>query len=160
MFSDGTEICEENRKQVEEKLERWGMLLKDNEGKLATVRHSTCVNEKEAGGTVRLHRAEITNVQDFKYMGSNIQENKECGEHVSGQDGVHEAKMHVFCEKRVAAEVKGKVYERIVRQASTDKVRFGDSGSEIRKMKLRCFEHVQEGKWAYWFRCVQRRNTG
>ena len=40
------------------------------------------MNERNLNGTVRLHRAEIKKVEDFKYFGSTIQSNRECGKEV------------------------------------------------------------------------------
>ena len=47
------------------------------------VNHS--VNERNPSGTVRLQRAEIKKVEDFKYFGSTLQSNGECGKEVKKQ---------------------------------------------------------------------------
>ncbi|KAK3548045.1 hypothetical protein QTP70_003723 [Hemibagrus guttatus] len=38
-----------------------------------------CVNEREGSGTVRLQGEEVKKVQEFKYLGSTVQSNGECG---------------------------------------------------------------------------------
>ncbi|KAK3556885.1 hypothetical protein QTP70_022382, partial [Hemibagrus guttatus] len=38
-----------------------------------------CVNEREGSGTVRLQGEELKKVQEFKYLGSTVQSNGECG---------------------------------------------------------------------------------
>ena len=41
-----------------------------------------CVNEREPSRTVRLQGAEIQKVEDFKYLGSTVQNNEECRKEV------------------------------------------------------------------------------
>ncbi|KAK3507199.1 hypothetical protein QTP70_010213 [Hemibagrus guttatus] len=41
-----------------------------------------CVNEREGSGTVRLQGEEVKKVQEFKYLGSTVQSNGECGKEV------------------------------------------------------------------------------
>ncbi|KAK3507404.1 hypothetical protein QTP70_018786 [Hemibagrus guttatus] len=38
-----------------------------------------CVNERAGSGTVRLQGEEVKKVQEFKYLGSTVQSNGECG---------------------------------------------------------------------------------
>ncbi|KAK3515567.1 hypothetical protein QTP70_024592 [Hemibagrus guttatus] len=81
MFADDLLICSESREQVEENLERWRFAL---ERRGMKVSHSkteyVCVNEGEGSGTVRLQGEEVKKVQEFKYLGSTVQSNGECGE--------------------------------------------------------------------------------
>ncbi|KAK3568010.1 hypothetical protein QTP86_028594, partial [Hemibagrus guttatus] len=80
MFADDIVICSESREQVEENLERWRFAL---ERRGMKVSHSKteymCVNEREGSGTVRLQGEEVKKVQEFKYLGSTVQRNGECG---------------------------------------------------------------------------------
>ncbi|KAK3572666.1 hypothetical protein QTP86_002032 [Hemibagrus guttatus] len=41
-----------------------------------------CVNEREGSGTVRLQDEEVKKVQEFKYLGSTVQSDGECGKEV------------------------------------------------------------------------------
>ena len=41
-----------------------------------------CVNERNPSGTVRLQGAEIKKLEDFKYLESTVQCNRECGKEV------------------------------------------------------------------------------
>ncbi|KAK3556489.1 hypothetical protein QTP70_008319 [Hemibagrus guttatus] len=43
-----------------------------------------CVNEREGSGTVRLQGEEVKKVQEFKYLGSTVQSNGECGKEDHG----------------------------------------------------------------------------
>ncbi|KAK3508731.1 hypothetical protein QTP70_004276 [Hemibagrus guttatus] len=80
MFADDIVICSESGHQVEENLERWRFAL---ERRGMKVSHSKteymCVNEREGSGTVRLQGEEVKKVQEFKYLGSTVQSNGECG---------------------------------------------------------------------------------
>ncbi|KAK3532945.1 hypothetical protein QTP70_004551 [Hemibagrus guttatus] len=42
-----------------------------------------CVNEREGSGTVRLQGEEVKKVQEFKYLGSTVQSNGECGKEIT-----------------------------------------------------------------------------
>ena len=79
------------------------------------------MNDKDPRGTVRLQGAEIKNVEDFKYLGSTIQSNGECGKEVkkrvqAGWNGWRKVS-GVMCDRRVSARMKGKVYKTVMRPA-------------------------------------------
>ncbi|KAK3542855.1 hypothetical protein QTP70_005441 [Hemibagrus guttatus] len=83
MFADDIVICSESREQVEENLERWRFALERSGMKVS--RSNTeymCVNEREGSGTVRLQGEEVKKVQKFKYLGSTVQSNGECGKEI------------------------------------------------------------------------------
>ncbi|KAK3524988.1 hypothetical protein QTP86_012195 [Hemibagrus guttatus] len=80
MFADDIVICSESREQVEENLERWRFALERRGMKVSRSKTEyMCVNEREGGGTVRLQGEEVKKVQEFKYLGSTVQSNGECG---------------------------------------------------------------------------------
>ncbi|KAK3529954.1 hypothetical protein QTP86_009339 [Hemibagrus guttatus] len=85
MFADYIVICSESREQVEENLERWRFALERKGMKVSRSKTEyMCVNEREGSGTVRLQGEEVKKVQEFKYLGSTVQSNGECGkEHKS-----------------------------------------------------------------------------
>ncbi|KAK3509090.1 hypothetical protein QTP70_020302 [Hemibagrus guttatus] len=122
MFADDIVICSESREQVEENLERWRFAL---ERRGMKVSHSKteymCVNEREGGGTVRLQGEEVKKVQEFKYLGSTVQSNGECGKEVkkrlqAGWNGWRKVS-GVLCDRKISARIKGKVYRTVVRPA-------------------------------------------
>ena len=41
-----------------------------------------CVNESQVNGTVKMQGEEVAKVEDFKYLGSTVQRNEECGREV------------------------------------------------------------------------------
>ncbi|KAK3553898.1 hypothetical protein QTP70_012888 [Hemibagrus guttatus] len=80
MFADNIVICSESREQVEENLERWRFALERRGMKVSGSKTEyMCVNEREGSGTVRLQGEEVKKVQEFKYLGSTVQSNGECG---------------------------------------------------------------------------------
>ncbi|KAK3563929.1 hypothetical protein QTP86_006209 [Hemibagrus guttatus] len=122
MFADDIVICSESREQVEENLERWRFVL---ERRGMKVRRSKteymCVNEREGSGTVRLQGEEVKKVQEFKYLGSTVQSNGECGKEVkkrvqAGWNGWRKVS-GVLCDGKISARIKGKVYRTVVRPA-------------------------------------------
>ncbi|KAK3536453.1 hypothetical protein QTP86_012528 [Hemibagrus guttatus] len=83
MFADDIVICSESRGQVEENLERWRFALERRGMKVSRSKTEyMCVNEREGSGTVRLQGEEVKKVQEFKYLGSTVQSNGECGKEV------------------------------------------------------------------------------
>ncbi|KAK3509671.1 hypothetical protein QTP70_008417 [Hemibagrus guttatus] len=83
MFADNIVICSESREQVEENLERWRFALERRGMKVSRSKTEyMCVNEREGSGTVRLQGEEVKKVQEFKYLGSTVQSNGECGKEV------------------------------------------------------------------------------
>ena len=122
MFADDIVICSETMEQVEEKLERWRFAL---ERRGMKVSHSKteymCVNERDTSGRVRLQGEEIKKVEDFKYLGTTVQSNGECGKEVkkraqAGWNGWRKVS-GVMCDRRVLTKMKGKVYKIVVRPA-------------------------------------------
>ncbi|KAK3526321.1 hypothetical protein QTP70_022740 [Hemibagrus guttatus] len=80
MFADDIVICSESREKVEESLERWRFVLERRGMKVSRSKTEyMCVNEREGSGTVRLQGEEVKKVQEFKYLGSTVQSNGECG---------------------------------------------------------------------------------
>ena len=82
-----------------------------------------CVNERQdnSSGTVKMQGKEVAKVEDFKYLGSTVQRNRECGREVkkrvqAGWNGWRRMS-GVICDRRVPARVKGKVYKVAVRPA-------------------------------------------
>ncbi|KAK3531996.1 hypothetical protein QTP86_002517, partial [Hemibagrus guttatus] len=122
MFADDIVICSESREQVEENLERWKFALERRGMKVSRSKTEyMCVNEREGSGTVRLQGEEVKKVQEFKYLGSTVQSNGECGKEVkkrvqAGWNGWRKVS-GVLCDQKISARIKGKVYRTVVRAA-------------------------------------------
>ncbi|KAK3573948.1 hypothetical protein QTP86_033005 [Hemibagrus guttatus] len=122
MFADDIVICSESREQVEENLERWRFALERRGMKVSRSKTEyMCVNGREGSGTVRLQGEEVKKVQEFKYLGSTVQSNGECGKEVkkrvqAGWNGWRKVS-GVLCDRKISARIKGKVYRTVVRPA-------------------------------------------
>ncbi|KAK3507467.1 hypothetical protein QTP70_021829, partial [Hemibagrus guttatus] len=122
MFADDIVICSESREQVEENLERWRFALERRGMKVSCSKTEyMCVNEREGSGTVRLQGEEVKKAQEFKYLGSTVQSNGECGKEVkkrvqAGWNGWRKVS-GVLCDQKISARIKGKVYRTVVRPA-------------------------------------------
>ncbi|KAK3562457.1 hypothetical protein QTP86_034097, partial [Hemibagrus guttatus] len=122
MFADDIVICSESREQVEENLERWRFALERRGMKVSRSKTEyMCVNEREGSETVRLQGEEVKKVQEFKYLGSTVQSNGECGKEVkkrvqAGWNGWRKVS-GVLCDQKISARIKGKVYRTVVRAA-------------------------------------------
>ncbi|KAK3541850.1 hypothetical protein QTP86_008057 [Hemibagrus guttatus] len=122
MFADDIVICSESREQVEENLERWRFALERRGMKVSRSKTEyMCVNERKGSGTVRLQGEEVKKVQEFKYLGSTVQSNGECGKEVkkrvqAGWNGWRKV-WGVLCDRKISARIKGKVYRTVVRAA-------------------------------------------
>ncbi|KAK3533116.1 hypothetical protein QTP70_007304 [Hemibagrus guttatus] len=122
MFADDIVICSESRERVEENLERWRFALERRGMKVSRSKTEyMCVNEREGSGTVRLQGEEVKKVQEFKYLGSTVQSNGECGKEVkkqvqAGWNGWRKVS-GVLCDRKISARIKGKVYRTVVKLA-------------------------------------------
>ena len=122
MFADDIVICSESMERVEEKLESWRYALEIRGMKVNRRKTEyMCVNERQVNGTVKMKGEEVAKVEDFKYLGSTVQSNGECGREVkkrvqAGWNGCR-IMSGVICDMRVPARVKGKVYKVAVRPA-------------------------------------------
>ncbi|KAK3568664.1 hypothetical protein QTP86_011458 [Hemibagrus guttatus] len=122
MFADDIVICSESREQVEENLERWRFALERRGIKVSRSKTEyMCVNEREGSGTVRLQGEEVKKVQEFKYLGSTVHSNGECGKEVkkrvqAGWNGWRKVS-GILCDRKISAGIKGKVYRTVVRAA-------------------------------------------
>ena len=122
MFADDIVICSESEERVEEKLESWRYALERRGMKVnRRKREYMSVNERQVKGTVKMQGEEVAKVEDFKYLGSTVQRNGECGREVkkrvqAGWNGWRRMS-GVICNWRVPARVKAKVYKVAVRPA-------------------------------------------
>ena len=83
MFADDIVICSESKEQVEEKLDSWRYALERRGMKV--IRRKTeymCVNGRPVNGSVKIQGEEVAKVEHFKYLGSTVQSNGECGREV------------------------------------------------------------------------------
>ena len=122
MFADDIVICSESNEQEEEKLESWRYAL-ERRGMKVNRRKTDYmwVNERQLNGTVKMQGEDVAKVEDFKYLGSTVQRNGECGREVNkrvqaGWNGWRRM-AGAICDRLVPARVKEKVYKVAVRPA-------------------------------------------
>ncbi|KAK3553196.1 hypothetical protein QTP86_031776 [Hemibagrus guttatus] len=102
MFADDIVICSESREQVDENLERWRFALERRGMKVSRSKTEyMCVNEREGSGTVRLQGEEVKKVQEFKYLGSTVQSNGECGKELKKRVQAGAGDQHLTYKDRV-----------------------------------------------------------
>ncbi|KAK3571502.1 hypothetical protein QTP86_012850 [Hemibagrus guttatus] len=157
MFADDIVICSESREQVEENLERWRFALERRGMKVSRSKTEyMCVNEREGSGTVRLQGERVKKVQEFKYLGSTVQSNGECGKEVkkrvqAGWNGWRKVS-GVLCDRKISARIKEKVDRTVVRPAmlygleTVSLRKRQESELEVAELKML---RVLEGSWEF-----------
>ncbi|KAK3509784.1 hypothetical protein QTP70_010750 [Hemibagrus guttatus] len=151
MFADDIVICSESREQVEENLERWRFALQRRGMKVSRSKTEyMCVNEREGSGTVRLQGEEVKKIQEFKYLGSTVQSNGECGKEVkkrvqAGWNGWRKVS-GVLCERKISVRIKGKVYRTVVRPSML----YGLETVSLRKRQESELERLLYGEEIAW----------
>ncbi|KAK3523817.1 hypothetical protein QTP70_010429 [Hemibagrus guttatus] len=118
-------VAEKHVRVVQDMYERSRTVVRCAVGRGMKVSRSKteymCVNEREGSGTVRLQGEEVKKVQEFKYLGSTVQSNGECGKEVkkrvqAGWNGWRKVSGDL-CDRKISARIKGKVYRTVVRPA-------------------------------------------
>ena len=80
MFADDIIMANENKGQLERDLQSWRYALESRGMKICRTKTKyLCVNKSEDRPAMKLEGADVDEVEDFKYLGSTIQSNGECG---------------------------------------------------------------------------------
>ena len=122
LFADDIVICEETRKEVEQRLESWKYALERRRMKVSRSKTEyPCINGGNDDKTVKMEDAKVPRVKEFKYLGSTVQESGGCEREVkkrvqAGWNGWRR-ESGVICDRRLPARVKGKVDSSVVRPA-------------------------------------------
>ena len=121
LFADDIVICEETRKEVEQRLKSWKNALERRGMKVRSKTEYLCINGGNDDETVKMEDAKVPRVKEFKYLGSTVQESGGCEREVKKrvQAGWNRWRKvsGVICDKRLPARVKGKVYSSVLRRA-------------------------------------------
>ena len=123
LFADDIVICERSREQAEESLERWRNALERRGMRISRDKTEyLCLNGRPAAGSsVKLQGAELAKVDEFKYLGSMVQENGKCEREVKKRIQAGWSKWRkvsgIICDRKLSTRVKGKVYNTAVRPA-------------------------------------------
>ena len=79
LFADDIVICEETRKEVEQRLEFWKYALERRGMKVSRSKTKyLCINRGNNNETVKIEDAKVPRVKEFKYLGSTVQESGGC----------------------------------------------------------------------------------
>ncbi|MCJ8730703.1 hypothetical protein PDJAM_G00187500 [Pangasius djambal] len=150
MFADDIVICSESRKQVEENLERWSFAVERRGMKVSRSKTEyVCVNEREGSGTVRLQGEEVKKVQEFKYLGSTVQSNGECGKETVALRKRQESELEVSELKMMRFSLGVTRLDRIRNEYIRGTAHVGRLGDKVREARLRWFAHVQRRESEY-----------
>ena len=122
LFADDIVICERSREQAEESLERWRNALERRGMRISRDKTEyLCLNGPAAGSSVKLQGAELAKVDEFKYLGSMVQENGKCEREVKKRIQAGWSKWRkvsgIICDRKLSTRVKGKVYNTAARPA-------------------------------------------
>ena len=122
LFADDIVICEETRKEVEQRLECWKYALERRGMKVSRSKTEyLCINGRNDDEAVKMEDTKAPRVKEFKYLGLTVQESDSCEREVkkkvqAGWKGWRKVS-EVICGRRLPARVKGKVYSSVVRPA-------------------------------------------
>ncbi len=121
MFADDVVICCENWEEVETELERWRYALERRGLKVSRTKTEYMCLNGGYGETIRLQGVQMTKVDEFRYVGSTVQSNGDCGREVKkrvqvGWNGWRKTSA-VICDRKVSARTKRKIYKTVVRPA-------------------------------------------
>ena len=122
MFADDIVLTAECKNQLEVDLEQWRYALESRGLRISrTKTEYLCGNKKDSQPPIKLQDADVPETEDFKYLGSTIQSNGECGREVKRriQVGWHSWRRvsGLLCDRRVSARLKGKIHRTVVRPA-------------------------------------------
>ena len=122
MFADDIVLTAECKNQLEVDLEQWRYALESRGLRISRSKTEyLCGNKKDSQPPIKLQDADVPETEDFKYLGSTIQSNGECGREVKRriQVGWHSWRRvsGLLCDRRVSARLKGKIHRTVVRPA-------------------------------------------
>ncbi|KAK3541721.1 hypothetical protein QTP86_002126 [Hemibagrus guttatus] len=99
-----------------------------------------CVNEREGSGTVRLQGEEVKKVPVFKYLGSTVQSNGECGKeykrHLSTTSNSQTPNATMAKTKELSKDTRNKIVD--LHQAGTTESAIGEEVHFITEKKSWC----------------------
>ena len=79
LFADDIVICEETREEVERRLECWRYALERRGMKVSWSKTGClCVNRGNDEETMKMENTKVPRVEEFKYLGSTMQESGSC----------------------------------------------------------------------------------
>ena len=122
LFADDVALNGETSKNVEERLEQWRYAMEVRGMKVSRQKTEyMCMGEEEPGRTVKMQGVELTQVTEFKYLGSTVQSNGgsnvEVKKRIQSGWNAWQKITGVLCDRKVPAKLKGRLYKIMVRPA-------------------------------------------
>ena len=122
MFADDIVLTSECKAQLESDLECWRHALESRGLRISrTKTEYLCGNKKDVQSPIKLNGTDVPETDDFKYLGSTIQSNGECGREIKKrvQAGWYSWRRmsSLLCDRRISARLKGKIHRTVVRPA-------------------------------------------
>ena len=143
LFADDIVLCCKSRDEVEKALKQWREALEERGLRVSRVKTEYMHVNGEQEGTIRLAGTDVKKVQEFKYLGSTVQQNDDSDREVKKrtQAGWHNWRKvsGVVCDRKIHPKVKGKVYRTVVRPATT----YGLETAGLRKRQEAGMEVVE-----------------
>ena len=122
LFAVDIVICEETRKEVEQRIECWRYAVERRRMKVSRSKTKyLCINGENEKEAVKTEDTKVLRVKEFKYLGSTVQESGSCEREVkrkvqAGWNGWKKVSGVIY-DKRLPARVKEKVNSSVVRPA-------------------------------------------
>ena len=122
MFADDIVLMNKEKGQAEEELEGWRNALEIRGLKVSRAKTEyLCINKKRDLPPIKIGDDDLPEVQDFKYLGSIIEQSGSCAKEVKKRIQAGWSSWRnttgILCDKRVPVKVKGKLYKTMVRPA-------------------------------------------
>ena len=122
MFADDIVLMNKEKGQAEEELEGWRNALEKRGLKVSRAKTEyLCINKKRDLPPIKIGDDDLPEVQDFKYLGSIIEQSGSCTKEVKKRIQAGWSSWRnttgILCDKRVPVKVKGKLYKTMVRPA-------------------------------------------
>ena len=84
LFADDIVICEEIRKEVEQRLEYWRYALERRDMKVSRSKTEyLCINGGNDDETMKMEDTKVPRIKKFKYLKSTVQESGSCWREVN-----------------------------------------------------------------------------
>lgn len=159
LYADDIMLLARNRRELQEKLDRWRVALEDRGLKISRSKteYMTTDGEGDQEETIQLNGTDLRRVKSFKYLGAMTEASggldKEINHRIQSGWNNWRNITGVICDRRVPAKLKGKIHKEVVRPAMT----YALETAPIKKTEEKRLD-VAEMKMLRWMSGVTRRD--
>ncbi|VDO73298.1 unnamed protein product [Heligmosomoides polygyrus] len=111
LYADDIALVADNQEELEEKVHLWQRALADNGLRLNVKKTKFISSEQCAGSILDCQGEAIENVEEFRYLGSDLSEEGSVDQAVRGRINA------AWLDRRCSRTLKGKLYRTVVRPA-------------------------------------------